>query len=226
MAIERKQQVSVFIISFLMMLSVVGGTLLFVLQSNQAERESDERQEIAAQQERATACRSAGADFTNEDLEIPDVYTVDENTSELVTEDLKEGDGAEVVSGDCVVINYHGNLAVDGGVFDSSFERDNPFSTFIGESQVIEGWDQGVVGMKVGGVRRLVIPYELAYGEEGRTIDPFTGELVKDKVDVEEDVDPNIAVDSDEDGKVDYIPRESDLVFEVELLDIVDLDEE
>ncbi len=79
-------------------------------------------------------------------------------------EDIKKGNGAEVQSGDFITINYHGTLE-NGKVFDSSYNRGTPFKTRIGVGQVIDGWDMGVVGMKVGGKRKLTIPPQLAYGD-------------------------------------------------------------
>ena len=79
-------------------------------------------------------------------------------------EDTKVGEGDEVTSGDYINIHYHGTLE-DGTVFDSSYERGRPFQTRIGVGEVIEGWDMGVPGMKVGGKRRLTIPAKLAYGD-------------------------------------------------------------
>jgi FKBP-type peptidyl-prolyl cis-trans isomerase len=84
----------------------------------------------------------------------------------LEIEDMEVGTGAEVKTGDTVVIHYFGTL-VDGTKFDSSYDRGQPFETQIGVGRVIAGWDQGVVGMKVGGKRRLQIPSALAYGSRG-----------------------------------------------------------
>jgi len=84
--------------------------------------------------------------------------------------DTKVGDGAEVKSGDKVTVDYTGWLYVDGNKttkFDSSVDRGQPFQTQIGVGAVIAGWDQGIVGMKVGGERTLIIPPELAYGSQG-----------------------------------------------------------
>ena len=80
--------------------------------------------------------------------------------------DLVVGTGAEAATGQVVSVHYTGWLA-DGTKFDSSLDRGDPFSFPLGEGRVIQGWDQGVVGMKVGGKRRLIIPPELAYGEQG-----------------------------------------------------------
>jgi FKBP-type peptidyl-prolyl cis-trans isomerase len=86
--------------------------------------------------------------------------------TELIIEDTKVGTGSAVKSGDTVSIHYLGTLE-DGTKFDSSYDRNEPFETQIGVGQVIEGWDKGVVGMKVGGKRKLTIPYQMAYGENG-----------------------------------------------------------
>lgn len=90
-----------------------------------------------------------------------------ENTpKELVVEDITEGTGEAVKSGDTIKIDYKGTL-VDGTVFDSSYDRGEPFETQIGVGQVIKGWDEGVIGMKAGGKRKLTIPPDMAYGEQG-----------------------------------------------------------
>src|SRR3954454_1481926 len=84
----------------------------------------------------------------------------------LKTEDLKEGTGAEAAKGDAVEVHYTGWLT-DGTKFDSSKDHGRPFGFTLGAGQVIKGWDQGVQGMKVGGVRKLTIPAGLAYGSRG-----------------------------------------------------------
>lgn len=89
-----------------------------------------------------------------------------EDVTELVTEDVKKGDGAKAAEGKSVVVHYTGWLS-DGTKFDSSVDRGQPFEFALGAGQVIQGWDQGVAGMKVGGVRRLTIPPALGYGEQG-----------------------------------------------------------
>ena len=85
---------------------------------------------------------------------------------ELVTEDLKKGEGAEAKKGDRVKMHYTGKLKRTGKVFDSSEGKD-PLAFTIGDDGVIEGWHQGVPGMRVGGKRRLTIPSRLAYGDDG-----------------------------------------------------------
>ena len=80
--------------------------------------------------------------------------------------DLEVGTGTEVKSGMLVLVDYEGRLA-SGEKFDSSYDRREPFSFKIGAGQVIQGWEEGVIGMKVGGKRKLVIPPDLGYGEAG-----------------------------------------------------------
>lgn len=87
-------------------------------------------------------------------------------TSELVIKDLKVGEGDEVQVGDVVEVHYVGTLD-DGTKFDSSWDRGATFSFELGSGQVIEGWDKGVVGMRVGGIRQLTIPSSMAYGAAG-----------------------------------------------------------
>jgi len=80
--------------------------------------------------------------------------------------DVKEGDGAAAKAGDTVDVHYTGWL-VDGTKFDSSVDRGQPFTFPLGAGRVIKGWDEGVAGMKVGGVRKLIVPGDLGYGSRG-----------------------------------------------------------
>ena len=86
--------------------------------------------------------------------------------SGLKYEDLTVGDGAEATAGRTVSVHYTGWLT-DGQKFDSSRDRNDPFAFVLGGGMVIKGWDEGVQGMKVGGVRRLTIPPQLGYGVRG-----------------------------------------------------------
>ena len=93
--------------------------------------------------------------------------------TELQIVDTVVGEGKEAILGKVVSVHYTGTL-VDGTKFDSSVDRGTPFQFTLGAGQVIQGWDQGVLGMKVGGKRILTIPSDLAYGPAGRpgTIPP------------------------------------------------------
>ena len=87
--------------------------------------------------------------------------------SGLVYIDVEVGTGQVAEPGTRVTVHYTGMLTIDNSVFDSSVERGEPFQFDLGAGNVIRGWDQGVAGMKVGGRRHLIIPADLAYGEQG-----------------------------------------------------------
>jgi FKBP-type peptidyl-prolyl cis-trans isomerase len=86
--------------------------------------------------------------------------------AELAIDNIREGSGQEARTGQTVVVHYVGTLT-NGKKFDSSRDRGDPFRFPLGGGQVIKGWDQGIVGMKVGGLRKLTIPPELGYGARG-----------------------------------------------------------
>ncbi|WPC05956.1 FKBP-type peptidyl-prolyl cis-trans isomerase [Pseudomonas sp. MBLB4123] len=112
-------------------------------------------------------------------------------SSELQVLDIQVGEGKAVVKGALITTQYRGFLE-DGTPFDSSYERGKPFQCVIGTGRVIKGWDQGLMGMRVGGKRKLLVPAHLAYGE--RKI----GE---------------------------HIPANSNLIFEIELLEVLTRDD-
>ena len=85
-------------------------------------------------------------------------------SNELVVEDLQLGDGKAAVKGALITTHYRGWLE-DGTPFDSSYERGKPFQCVIGTGRVIKGWDLGLMGMQVGGKRKLFVPAHLGYGE-------------------------------------------------------------
>jgi peptidylprolyl isomerase len=86
---------------------------------------------------------------------------------DLVLEEIFIGDGDAAEPGQTAIVHYVGVSASNGEQFDASWDRGDTFSFPLGAGHVIAGWDQGVVGMKVGGRRRLVIPAHLGYGERG-----------------------------------------------------------
>lgn len=97
---------------------------------------------------------------------VPNVKPPEPEPADLIKEDIVVGTGAEAKDGDRVRVHYTGRLLKNNAEFDSSIGKE-PFEFTIGEAQVIKGWDLGVVGMKVGGKRKLTIPSRLAYGEAG-----------------------------------------------------------
>jgi len=111
--------------------------------------------------------------------------------AELEVTDIKIGDGKEAVKGALITTEYRGFLQ-DGSQFDSSYDKGKAFQCVIGTGRVIKGWDQGLMGMKVGGKRKLFVPAHLAYGDRNM------GES---------------------------IPPNSDLSFEIELLEVLTRDD-
>lgn len=101
-----------------------------------------------------------------------------ERQNELEITDVVLGEGKAVVKGALITTQYHGVLE-DGTVFDSSYQRGKPFQCVIGTGRVIKGWDIGLMGMRVGGKRKLFVPAHLAYGERqiGEHIKPHSNLL-------------------------------------------------
>ncbi len=99
------------------------------------------------------------------DVELLDVQELPQ-PGELKIEEVEIGTGEEAVNGKTVSVHYTGRLE-DGTVFDSSVERGEPIEFPLGAGMVIQGWEMGLQGLKVGGKRKLTIPFNLAYGEQG-----------------------------------------------------------
>ena len=119
--------------------------------------------------------------FLNNEVDtLPDAETIDLNSKEKNTmsenniEDfdvlgittVQEGDGEEAKVGDTVSVNYEGTFS-NGTKFDSSYDRGVPYEFTLGENRVIEGWEKGIAGMKVGEIRELKIPSSMGYGDNG-----------------------------------------------------------
>ncbi|NBF04923.1 FKBP-type peptidyl-prolyl cis-trans isomerase [Pseudomonas sp. Fl5BN2] len=111
-------------------------------------------------------------------------------SDELQVIDIQLGEGKAVVKGALITTQYRGFLE-DGTSFDSSYDRGKPFQCVIGSGRVIKGWDQGLMGMQVGGKRKLLVPAHLGYGERC----------------------------------VGAIPPNSNLTFEIELLEVLTRDD-
>lgn len=97
------------------------------------------------------------------EITIPD----NQPPSELLLDDLEVGTGPEAVPGKRVAVHYVGVAWSNGQEFDSSFDRGQPLVFGLGAGQVIQGWDTGIAGMRVGGRRRITIPPHLGYGSRG-----------------------------------------------------------
>lgn len=111
-------------------------------------------------------------------LAAPEIFKPSGDVTALETTDLVAGDGDAVAAGDCIVTKYYGTLASDGTMFDENFTKETGLQFQVGIGQVIPGWDEGLIGMKVGGTRRLVIPSDKAYGDQGSGSIPANSDLV------------------------------------------------
>ncbi len=100
-------------------------------------------------------------------MEKPEIDFPGEAPDDLVIDDIVVGTGDEAKAGDTVIVHYVGVAHSSGEEFDASYNRQEPLRFRLGIGQVISGWDQGVVGMKVGGRRQLTIPPHLGYGDRG-----------------------------------------------------------
>lgn len=142
--------------------------MCFILISGCAKKEESPVKENAPAQAQEKAAATVVANTPSQRL-VPPVQNSAQpvaEVTELKMEDTKVGTGAVAEAGKSVTVHYTGWLT-NGTKFDSSKDHGQPFTFPIGRGAVIKGWDQGVAGMKVGGVRKLTIPPSLAYGANG-----------------------------------------------------------
>ena len=138
-------------------------SLVSVIVLSRSNDKNNELQEIDIVQENN---KEEGTDIVQKD-EITNNNQSNDEKMELKIEVLQEGTGEVVTKkGDTISVHYTGTLE-DGTKFDSSVDRGAPFSFTIGAGQVIQGWEQGTLDMKIGEKRKLTIPAELGYGERG-----------------------------------------------------------
>lgn len=126
----------------------------------------------------ATTCTISSVEVAGSTLEAPEIYKPSGALSAVEATDLSEGSGDVAKAGDCLVMKYYGTLASDGTKFDENFTSTSALQFKLGAGQVITGWDEGVAGMKVGGVRRIAIPYSKAYGDTAQGAIPAKSDLV------------------------------------------------
>lgn len=159
-------------------LVVVGLAALIFLNTNPMSNNRYQSANTSSTQSQSDLPESRLKDASRENLPVSS-----ENLTELKSEVIQDGNTDEdrtVQTGDSITVNYTGWLASDGTIFDSSFnEGRSPFKFTVGGG-VIEGWSQGVVGMKIGEIRRLMIPSELGYGDSDQGVIPPNSDLIFD----------------------------------------------
>ena len=111
-------------------------------------------------------------------LTDPEAFKPDGDVTKLTFTDLEAGSGPAAKAGDCLNVKYYGTLASSGETFDGNFSTPQALKFQLGAGTVIPGWDEGLQGMKVGGLRRLVIPSELAYQDQASGSIPANSDLV------------------------------------------------
>lgn len=182
------QRIAAFLLALLFLFTSVGATAFVIWQINQGEggfvnetpEEKAAADAIAKQREEqgdSTAPQCGEAQPAKVDTRpLPTIVKVDGAVAELQSTDIKQGDGEEVQPGDCVAALYHGTLAKDGTKFDGNYETGQPIEFSL--NNVITGWSTGIPGMKVNGIRRLVIPAAEAYGDQQRGNIPANSDLI------------------------------------------------
>ncbi|HVX58533.1 MAG TPA: FKBP-type peptidyl-prolyl cis-trans isomerase [Candidatus Saccharimonadales bacterium] len=138
---------------------------------------SDNTNSSTQQPSNTTACSFNGAQSAPK-LDAPAPYKPETKITSLVTSDLVVGTGQAAQKGDCLLVKYYGTLASNGKEFDEDYTQPLALQFLVGEGYVIPGWDQGLIGMKVGGERRLLIPSSLGYGKQGQGAIPPNADLV------------------------------------------------
>ncbi len=174
---KKSQRLFALVLAVLFFVTTVGFTGVIFWQMRQENNAVNDAQPLDNNQNENGLAGTQLADFT----------PVTEVT-ELQKVDLVEGTGPEVQAGAIITANYTGALASDGIIFESSLDSGQPFTAPLqlptpenGGQGLIAGWVEGIPGMKAGGKRRLVIPYQLAYGEDGRPpVIPAKANLVFD----------------------------------------------
>lgn len=163
---KKSTRILIIIIAIVMAAGFLGTYVLMVM----TQQEQSDPNYLQSQQdkERKEAQKGLTVD--------PTAFKVDGEVKELQIIDKKVGTGAEVKATDTVRVHYKGTFAKDGTKFDSSYDRGEPATFAV--SEVIEGWQKGIPGMKVGGERRLIIPAAMAYGEMGNSVIPPNTDLV------------------------------------------------
>jgi peptidylprolyl isomerase len=152
----------------LLLTALLACLALFAVACGDDEEEAAAPAETQAQTAEESAPAGEPAPISKDLEEKPSIESPGgDPPTELETEDVVKGKGATAKEGDNVTVQYVGVNWSDGAEFDASWNSGQPFTFTLGAGNVIPGWDQGVAGMKEGGRRKLVIPPDLGYGEQG-----------------------------------------------------------
>lgn len=185
MAASKAQRVGIFIIAFVMVVGTIGSFFIIIVANQNAQKDQQDQQ--AAYSQQMEAIQKQQEEYEKEQQKIaaelsPTYYPLfkeyasapatfdDSKVTKLETKDIKVGDGKEVATPADYRAYYIGWTA-NGKVFDQSIDGDSLKAPFDPSMGTIDGWTQGTVGMKIGGVRQITIPGALAYGENPPSAD-------------------------------------------------------
>lgn len=155
---KRSTRIVMWIIAFVMAGGFIGSYFLIILNNNQAQQDAQDASNLSSQLQDTNQKKASNT-------VDPTAYKVTGAVASLQTVDEVVGTGAEAKAGDTITVHYKGTLAQSGVKFDSSYDRGEPITFPL--TGVIEGWQKGIPGMKVGGKRRLIIPSSMGYGAQG-----------------------------------------------------------
>lgn len=172
MATRKSQRIGIWVIAIVMTIGTIGSFAVMVLANDNAKKEQDAQQKLIAEMQKKAddEAKQLSTQYYSQFKpyeSMPTAFDAAGVGDKVVTNDLKVGEGAELKA-DTKYQAYYIGWNPKGKIFDSSFNGET-LKTPIDTSQLslIPGWSQGVVGMKVGGVREITIPSDLAYGEQG-----------------------------------------------------------
>ena len=178
--VSPRQRAFALTIALIFLITTVATSVLVVMaivnENKQASTTTDISTNTATTQP-DDSC-TIGSETDQETLPVPEIYKPAADVTALEKTDLQPGTGDEIKAGDCIIAKYYGTLASNGEKFDENFTEPTGLLFRVGTGTVIPGWDEGIVGMKVGGVRRLVIPSDMAYGSSGSGTIPADADLV------------------------------------------------
>lgn len=181
---SKTHRVGSFVLALFLIISTVGAVFLVVFQSRQQDSQNSEFEEaqkaLNESDQSSNETTKPPQEGKLEGTKLTGFTPTDQRIGELKFEDLVVGTGAEALATSTVTADYTGALATTGVIFQSSLDTGEPFTAPL--SNLIQGWQQGMPGMKVGGTRRLFIPANLAYGAAGQGNIPPDSDLVFDIV--------------------------------------------
>lgn len=175
----RSQRIVSFLLAAFLIVSSLGAVYLVFKQSKDADNLDKVAQETASEQTNSKECKVQGSPVSKN--KPADILKLDAPASELKIIDTVVGEGEEAMLNDCITVNYRLNLS-DGSIVagNDTFASGSPISFDLVQGGLIDGWIKGIPGMKVGGLRRLVVPASLGYGDNGTSSIPAGSTLVFD----------------------------------------------